>query len=34
MKLDEAACIKCEKEIQYFENIKYIPLEKMLAQVK
>ena len=34
MKLDEAACIKCEKEIQHFENIKFIPLEKMLVQVK
>ncbi len=34
MKLDEAACIKCEKEIQHFENIKFIPLEKMIVQVK
>jgi hypothetical protein len=34
MKLDEAACIKCHKEIQHFENIKFIPLERMLVQVK
>jgi hypothetical protein len=34
MKLDEAACMKCDKEIQHFENIKFIPLEKMLVQVK
>ena len=34
MKLDKAACIKCEKQIQYFENKKSIPLERMLVQVK
>ncbi len=34
MKLDKATCIKCDKQIQYFENIKSIPLEKMLVQVK
>ncbi len=34
MKLDEERCIKCRKQIQYFDNMKNIPLEKMFIQVK
>ena len=34
MKLDEEVCIKCRKQLQYFENMKHIRLEKMFIQVK
>ena len=31
MKPDQEVCIKCDKQIQYFENTLKIPLEGMFA---
>ena len=34
MKFDDERCRECSKQIQHFENVKNVPLEEMLVQVK
>ena len=34
MKFDDERCRECKKQLQYFENVKNVPLENMLVQVK
>ncbi len=34
MKLEIEQCVQCEKQLQYFENIKGVGLESMIAVFK
>jgi hypothetical protein len=34
MEMSEEKCYRCERQIQYFENIKGYGLEKLILEVK